>query len=99
MTAASSIVAISRIQNVGSSRCLGGLDHGAGARMKVGALILLLEEDGWRLVRTRGSHRQYKNPNKQGTVTVAGNLILDVPARTLNAILKQAGLRKAGGDG
>jgi predicted RNA binding protein YcfA (HicA-like mRNA interferase family) len=67
--------------------------------MKVGALIRLLEEDGWRLVRTRGSHRQFKNPNKQGTVTVTGKPSLDVPAGTLNAILKQAGLRKAGGDG
>jgi predicted RNase H-like HicB family nuclease len=28
--------------------------------MKVGELIRLLEEDGWRLARTRGSHRQYK---------------------------------------
>jgi predicted RNA binding protein YcfA (HicA-like mRNA interferase family) len=67
--------------------------------MKVSALIRLLEEDGWTLVRTRGSHRQYKNPNKQGTVTVAGKPSLDVPAGTLNAILKQAGLRKAGGEG
>ena len=67
--------------------------------MKVGALIRLLEEDGWRLVRTRGSHRQYKNPNKQGTVTVAGKPSLDVPAGTLNAVLKQASLRKEGGDG
>jgi predicted RNA binding protein YcfA (HicA-like mRNA interferase family) len=63
--------------------------------MKVGALSRLLEEGGWRLVRTRGSHRQYKNPNKQGTV--AGKPSLDVPAGTSNAILKQAGLRKAGG--
>ena len=64
--------------------------------MKVGELIRLLEEDGWRLARTRGSHRQYKNSNKPGTVTVAGKLSLDVPAGTLNAVLKQAGLRKAG---
>jgi hypothetical protein len=34
--------------------------------MKVGELIRLLEEDGWRLARTRGSHRQYKNANKPG---------------------------------
>ena len=44
-----------------------------GWRMKVGELIRLREEDGWRLARTRGSHRQYKNANKPGTVTVAGN--------------------------
>ncbi|HSE45699.1 MAG TPA: type II toxin-antitoxin system HicA family toxin [Gemmatimonadales bacterium] len=64
--------------------------------MKVSELIRLLEEDGWRLARTRGSHRQYKNANKPGTVTVAGKPSLDVPPGTLNAILKQAGLKKAG---
>lgn len=64
--------------------------------MKVSELIRLLEEDGWQLARTRGSHRQYKNLNKPGTVTVAGKPSLDVPPGTLNAILKQAGLKKAG---
>ena len=44
----------------------------------------------------RGSHRQYKNANKPGTVTVAGKPSADVPPCTLNAILKQAGLKKAG---
>ena len=61
--------------------------------MKVGEVIRLLEEDGWRLVRTKGSHRQFKNPSKSGTVTVAGKPSLDVPTGTLNAILKQAGLK------
>jgi len=42
--------------------------------MKVSELIRFLEEDGWRLARTRGSHRQYKNANKPGTVTVAGHV-------------------------
>jgi predicted RNA binding protein YcfA (HicA-like mRNA interferase family) len=31
---------------------------------------------------------------KLGTVTVAGKLSLDVPPGTLNAILKQAGLKR-----
>jgi predicted RNA binding protein YcfA (HicA-like mRNA interferase family) len=65
--------------------------------MKVGELIQLLEEDGWRLARTRGSHRQYKNQSKPGAVTVAGKPRLDVPPGTLNSILKQAGLKKTGG--
>ena len=46
--------------------------------MKVSELIRLLEEDGWRLAGIRGSHRQYKNANKPGTVTVAGKPSLDV---------------------
>lgn len=66
--------------------------------MKVAELIRLLEEDGWRLVRTKGSHRQFKNPSKPGTVTVAGKPSLDIPPGTLNAILKQAGLKKRGTD-
>lgn len=35
--------------------------------MKVGELVWLLEEDGWRLARTRGSHRQYRNADEPGT--------------------------------
>ncbi|MCC6650782.1 MAG: type II toxin-antitoxin system HicA family toxin [Candidatus Eisenbacteria bacterium] len=66
--------------------------------MKVGELIRLLEDDGWILVRTRGSHQQFKNPGKPGTVTVAGKPSLDVPQGTLGSILKQAGLKKREGD-
>jgi predicted RNA binding protein YcfA (HicA-like mRNA interferase family) len=62
--------------------------------MPVGELIRLLEDDGWRLARTRGSHRQYRHTTKPGTVTVAGKPSLDIPPGTLNAILKQAGLRR-----
>ena len=64
--------------------------------MKVGELIRRLEEDGGRRVRTRGSHRQFRNPSKPGTVTVAGKLSLDVPPGTLGSILKQVGLKKRG---
>jgi len=32
--------------------------------MKVREVIRMLEQDGWVLVRTRGSHRQYKHPAK-----------------------------------
>jgi predicted RNA binding protein YcfA (HicA-like mRNA interferase family) len=54
----------------------------------------MLEEDGWYHVRTRGSHRQSKHADKPGTVTVAGAPPLDVPAGTLNAIPRQAGLKE-----
>ena len=64
------------------------------ALVKVGDLIRLLLQDGWRLARTRGSHRQYVHPTKPGTVTVAGKVSLDVPHGTLSAILKQAGLQR-----
>jgi predicted RNase H-like HicB family nuclease len=37
--------------------------------MKVREAISLIEADGWLLVATRGSHRQYKHPTKPGRVT------------------------------
>ncbi len=61
--------------------------------MKVKGLLKILEEDGWSLSRTKGSHRQYKHASKSGTVTVAGKLSADVPKDTLSAILKQSGIK------
>lgn len=61
--------------------------------MKVKEVIKLLEEDGWELARTRGSHRQYKHASKPGRVTVAGRPSVEIPSGTLNSILKQAGLK------
>lgn len=61
--------------------------------MKVRQLIKLIQDDGWYLVRTRGSHRQFKHPVKLGTVTVSGNTGLDVPKGRLNSVLRQAGLK------
>jgi predicted RNA binding protein YcfA (HicA-like mRNA interferase family) len=62
--------------------------------MKIREIIRLLEEDGWYLVVTRGSHRQFKHPSKPGRVTVAGHLSHDLAPGTLNSILKQARLEK-----
>lgn len=61
--------------------------------MKIRDLIKRLERDGWRLARTKGSHRQFHHPTKSGTVTVAGHPSVDIPPGTLNNILKQAGLK------
>jgi predicted RNA binding protein YcfA (HicA-like mRNA interferase family) len=62
--------------------------------VKVREVIQMLDRDGWRHVRTAGSHRQYRHPVKPGTVTVAGSLGADVPTGTLGSILKRAGLKK-----
>jgi predicted RNA binding protein YcfA (HicA-like mRNA interferase family) len=62
--------------------------------MKVRELIKLIEEDGWFLIATRGSHRQYKHLLKAGRVTVPGKPSDDVAPGTLNSILKQAGLKE-----
>ena len=63
--------------------------------MKYREIVQRIEADGWRLVRTVGSHLQYRHPTKPGTVTVAGGgkLNRDIPPGTLNSILKQAGLK------
>ncbi|MBI2908314.1 MAG: type II toxin-antitoxin system HicA family toxin [Chloroflexi bacterium] len=62
--------------------------------MKVQELIALIEADGWFQVRSKGSHRQFHHATKKGTVTVAGRPNVDIPPGTLNAALKQAGLKK-----
>lgn len=60
---------------------------------KVREVNSLIEDGGWRLVATRGSHRQYKHPEKPGRVTVAGKMSDDVAPGTFNSIMKQAGLK------
>ncbi len=56
--------------------------------------MALIERDGWKLVRVRGSHNVYKHPTKSGTVVVARHAKgRDVPQPLAIAILKQAGLR------
>lgn len=65
-----------------------------GGSLKVRELVRLLEDDGWRLARMRGSHTRLKHPTKPGTVTVAGKEGVDVPPGTLHAVLKQAGLKQ-----
>lgn len=61
--------------------------------MKVREVTRLIETDGWRFERQRGSHRIYRHPDKPGTVTIAGRPGEDVPAGTLGNILRQAGLK------
>jgi len=56
-------------------------------------LITLLKADGWILVRTVGSHHQFKHPDKPGKVTVP-HPKRDLPRGTVNSVLKQAGLKQ-----
>jgi len=42
-------------------------------------IIKRLEQDGWKQVAQKGSHRQFKHPTKPGRVTVSGKLSDDVP--------------------
>jgi len=60
--------------------------------MKSRDLIRALEADGWRLVRVRGSHHQFKHPRKPGTVTIP-HPKKDLGIGLVKAIRKQAGLK------
>lgn len=64
--------------------------------VKVRDVIRLIEADGWRFERQRGSHRTYRHPNKPGTVTVAGQRGKDLPIGTLENIIWQAKLKGRG---
>jgi predicted RNA binding protein YcfA (HicA-like mRNA interferase family) len=50
-------------------------------------VLRLLADDGWLLVATRGSHRQFKHSTKRGRVTVPGKPSDELAAGTLNSIL------------
>ena len=64
------------------------------AVMKVRDIIRVLRRNGWELAVSRGSHRQFKHPEKAGRVTIAGHANDDLVPGTLNSILKQAGLSR-----
>lgn len=60
--------------------------------MSSAELIRMLEEDGWFLVRTKGSHHHFKHPTKPGLATVP-HPNKDLPMGTTKSILKTAGLK------
>ena len=51
----------------------------------------MLKKDGWFLVHTKGSHKQFKHPEKKGRVTVK-HPASDIPIGTLKSIETQSGL-------
>jgi predicted RNA binding protein YcfA (HicA-like mRNA interferase family) len=61
--------------------------------VKIRFVLRLLAEDGWYLIATKGSHRQFAHREKPGRVTVAGKDSDDLAPGTFNSILKQAGLK------
>jgi predicted RNA binding protein YcfA (HicA-like mRNA interferase family) len=61
--------------------------------VKVRDVINLLEADGWRQERQRGSHRTFRHPIKSGSVTVAGKAGAEIPRGTLGSVRRQAGLK------
>ena len=61
---------------------------------KVRDAIRMVERDGWRFDRMKGSHRHFKHPVKPGKVTIAGHPSRDLHPDTWRSILRQAGIRR-----
>jgi predicted RNA binding protein YcfA (HicA-like mRNA interferase family) len=70
------------------------LQRTGGIILKVREIIKVIEADGWYLVTTKGSHRQYKHPVKTGRITIAGHLTEDLASGTMNSIFKQAQMKE-----
>jgi predicted RNA binding protein YcfA (HicA-like mRNA interferase family) len=62
--------------------------------VKVREILRLVKNDGWIHVRTTGSHRHFRHPEKPGTVTIPGHPSDELAVGTKLSILKQAGLEK-----
>jgi predicted RNA binding protein YcfA (HicA-like mRNA interferase family) len=62
--------------------------------MKVREVIRLLEANGWRLDRSRGSHKQFRHAANPMVITVPGNEGKELAPGTLNDILRKAGLKR-----
>jgi len=56
-------------------------------------IIKRLESEGWRLFHVKGSHHQFKHPEKPGKITIP-HPRKDFPAKTLHSIFKQAGWKE-----
>ncbi|MGC9971895.1 MAG: type II toxin-antitoxin system HicA family toxin [Bryobacteraceae bacterium] len=61
--------------------------------MKVREVVQLLERCGWKEMRSRGSHRHFRHPERPCLITVPGNEGKELAPGTLNAILRKAGLK------
>ena len=87
-------VAAGRLANT-LGRALGAVRRSEhNSPVKVSEILRMLHDDGWLLVVTRGSHRQFKHPNKPGRVTVPGKPSDELAPGTLNSIRKQSGIKK-----
>ena len=60
--------------------------------VKGSRILKMLSDDGWFIVRQRGSHKQYHHPIKKGTVTVNFYPSDDVWGAVLKSVEKQAEL-------
>lgn len=60
--------------------------------MKSSELIKQLEDNGWQLMRVKGSHHSFKHPDNPNVVTVP-HPTKDIKPGTLRQLLRKAGLK------
>ena len=61
--------------------------------MKIRDILDILKQDGWLIVKMKGSHRVLKHSEKPGIVVFAGKLGNDIAHGTLKSILIKQDLR------
>ena len=61
--------------------------------MKFSELVRLLEQNGFRIIREKGSIRYYGKPGVDRLIRLDYHGYKEVPSGTCNAILKAAGLK------
>jgi predicted RNA binding protein YcfA (HicA-like mRNA interferase family) len=62
--------------------------------MKFSELVRLLEQNGFRIIKEKGSIRYYAKPQWSNLIRVDYHGSKEVPKGTCHAILKAAGMRK-----
>lgn len=61
--------------------------------MKIREVLRTLRQNGWIIVRVRGSHRQLKHPSIPGTLTIAGHPSLEIGPKARKDISKRSGVK------
>jgi predicted RNA binding protein YcfA (HicA-like mRNA interferase family) len=68
--------------------------YNARKEMKFNELIRLLEQNGFKIVKEKGSIRYYGKPGWNKLIRIDNHGAKEIPTGTCNAILKAAGLKK-----
>jgi predicted RNA binding protein YcfA (HicA-like mRNA interferase family) len=64
--------------------------------MTFGELVRLLERNGFKLLKEKGSIRYYSKPGHDRLIRVDYHGSKEIPTGTCNAVFKAAGIRKKG---
>jgi predicted RNA binding protein YcfA (HicA-like mRNA interferase family) len=67
--------------------------YGPSMPVKVREAVKQLEAEGWQLIRMRGSHRQFRHPERPGLVTIAGKPSDTLHPKTWASIIRQAEMK------